>query len=130
MFRSIACHIGIYAYDVEALKDWYCRILDFQMVHCLLKADRPPIYFLRKDDLLLELLPTREARQNRMLTAPGISHVAFRVEDFNSVLASLEANGITVENVRSTSNGWNIGYFRDIENNWIEIYECEEDPFF
>ncbi len=127
MLRPVGCHVGIYAADVEALKHWYEDVLGFRVVHQLLKTGRPPIYFLEKGDLRIELLPSKKERIGRALDEPGLSHFAFRLDDFSEAKEYLESKGVFIEGERQTTNGWRIGYFRDIEDNWIELFEILTD---
>lgn len=125
MFQAAGFHVGIYSQNVELLKNWYCNTFDFECIHQLLKTGRSPIFFLRKDELVLEILPSSESAIKRSLKAQGLSHLAFRVESFAEAKSFLEKHNIFIENERLTSNSWKIGYFQDLEGNWIEIYEIK-----
>jgi glyoxylase I family protein len=115
-------HVGLYAADPVALAKWYIVTLGFEVVRTLEKEGRPPIYFLKGDrGLVIEILPTGAARPTRELSDPGYSHIGLIVEDFDQAAASLQSKGVSLFNVRQTSNGWTIGYFDDPEGNRLEI---------
>jgi len=116
-------HIGIYARDVEALKNWYCDVLKLKVIRKLEKPGRPPIYFLAGEGggLIVELLPTNAERKGRELMDPGYSHIALEIDDFDEVESYLKSKGVELFGVRMTSVGWKIGYFKDPEGNIIEI---------
>jgi catechol 2,3-dioxygenase-like lactoylglutathione lyase family enzyme len=115
-------HIGIYAKDPSALSDWYIEKLGFSVVRTLEKQGRPPIFFLKGEKgLVIEILPTGSSRQPRQLSDPGYSHIGIVVEDFEKVSSALKGKGISLKDVRSTSNGWTIGYFDDPEGNRLEL---------
>ncbi|HEY71024.1 MAG TPA: VOC family protein [Anaerolineae bacterium] len=115
-------HIGLYASDPVKLAAWYVETLGLGVIRTLEKEGRPPIYFLQADQgMVLEILPTHTERLTRELSDPGYSHIGFIVEDFEQAAASLQAKGVTLSNVRQTSNGWTIGYFDDPEGNRLEI---------
>jgi catechol 2,3-dioxygenase-like lactoylglutathione lyase family enzyme len=127
MFRPIGSHVGIYSPNVESLRDWYRDVLGFRETDRLLKGGRPPIYFLEKEGLRIEILPSTKDGADRGLDEPGLSHMAFQLDDFSKAKEYLESRGILIEDERRTTNGWRIGYFQDIENNWIELFEILAD---
>jgi hypothetical protein len=115
-------HIGLYAGDTASLAKWYVDKLDLSVVLTLEKEGRPPIYFLQGDQgLVIEILPTSTSRTSRHLSDPGYSHIGLVVENFNQAKSSLESKGVSLYDVRQTSNGWTIGYFDDPEGNQLEI---------
>jgi glyoxylase I family protein len=115
-------HVGLYAADPVALAKWYIVTLGFEVVRTLEKEGRPPIYFLKGDQgLVIEILPTGAAHPTRELSDPGYSHIGLIVKDFDQAAASLQSKGVSLFNVRQTSNGWTIGYFDDPEGNRLEI---------
>ena len=115
-------HIGLYASDPVKLADWYIEKLGLEVVRTLEKEGRPPIYFLQAEQgMVIEILPTNAERSTRELSDPGYSHIGLIVEDFEQAAASLQDKGVTLSNVRQTSNGWTIGYFDDPEGNRLEI---------
>lgn len=121
--KMVPEHVGIYAKDVEAVKQWYCDVLGFKVVRKLEKAGRPPIYFLAKEEggLMIEILPTTAERKERELMDPGYSHIALIVDSFDEVASYLRSKGISLFGVRMTSVGWKIGYFKDPEGNILEL---------
>jgi len=115
-------HIGLYAANTVELSKWYIEKLGFKVVRTLEKEGRPPIYFLKGEEgLTLEILPTTSPRADRQLSDPGYSHIGLVVDDFDQVVSALQAKGIAVQDVRTTTNGWTIGYFNDPEGNRLEM---------
>jgi catechol 2,3-dioxygenase-like lactoylglutathione lyase family enzyme len=115
-------HIGIYAQDTAGLSQWYVENLGFKVVRTLEKEGRPPIFFLQAEEgLAIEILPTNSPRAERQLSDPGYSHIGLVVDDFNEVVTSLQAKGVVVQDIRTTTNGWTIGYFNDPEGNRLEM---------
>lgn len=115
-------HIGIYASDSIGLSKWYIENLGFKVINTLEKEGRPPIYFLKGDGgLVLEVLPTKLSKGKRELSSPGFSHVGLVVDDFVKTEMTLKDRGINLDNVRKTSNGWTIAYFKDPEGNQLEL---------
>jgi catechol 2,3-dioxygenase-like lactoylglutathione lyase family enzyme len=115
-------HIGVYARDPTELSRWYIEKLGFSVIRTLEKEGRPPIFFLQGEQgMVIEVLPTTSPRVARGLSDPGYSHIGLVVDDFNEVASSLKTKGISLYDVRSTSNGWTIGYFDDPEGNRLEI---------
>jgi catechol 2,3-dioxygenase-like lactoylglutathione lyase family enzyme len=122
MIEMNAEHIGLYSEDPLNLSKWYVDTLGFSVVRTLEKEGRPPIFFLRGESgLVIEILPTDAPRVNRDLNSPGYSHIGLAVNDFDQASSSLTAQGISLYNVRKTSNGWTIGYMNDPEGNLLEL---------
>jgi catechol 2,3-dioxygenase-like lactoylglutathione lyase family enzyme len=115
-------HLGIYANDPERLSQWYREKLGFSVVRKLEKEGRPPIYFLKGEGgWEIEILPSSSQLRGRQLTDPGYSHIGLVVEDFDQTAVFLQSKGISLHDVRDTSNGWKIGYFEDPEGNRLEV---------
>jgi catechol 2,3-dioxygenase-like lactoylglutathione lyase family enzyme len=114
-------HLGIYARDTAKLADWYADTLGFEVVRTLEKEGRPPIFFMKPEEgWEIEILPTNAPPRERELSDCGYSHVGLIVDDFSEIQAKLESKGVTMHDVRQTSNGWTIGYFEDPEGNRLE----------
>lgn len=119
-------HIGVYAKDSAALAAWYADVLQLREVDRIGKEGRPPVVFLQGDHgAVVEILPADEgeACAERGLKAPGFTHLGIVVEDIEGEIKRLAARGVEVWGVRSTSNGWTIGYFYDPERNILELVE-------
>jgi catechol 2,3-dioxygenase-like lactoylglutathione lyase family enzyme len=115
-------HIGVYARDSVSLSQWYIDKLGFTVVRTLEKEGRPPIFFLKGEKgMVIEILPTTSRQTKRELSDPGYSHIGLVVDDLDLALTSLQSKGVSVYDVRKTSNGWTIGYFNDPEGNRLEI---------
>ena len=81
-----------------------------------------------ENGVVIEILPTSSSQQKRELSDPGYSHIGIVVEDFERATSTLQSKGIEPQDVRTTSNGWTIGYFEDPEGNRLEIvYRPEEE---
>jgi catechol 2,3-dioxygenase-like lactoylglutathione lyase family enzyme len=117
-------HFGVYSRDTKALADWYVGTLGFRIVRTLEKEGRPPIYFLSgADGGEIEILPTSEPYAKRTLSQGGFSHIGLIVDDFGAMEAKLQQHGVALQGVRTTSNGWTIGYAEDPDGNTIEFVE-------
>jgi catechol 2,3-dioxygenase-like lactoylglutathione lyase family enzyme len=115
-------HIGVYARDSVGLSQWYIDKLGFTVVRTLEKEGRPPIFFLKGENgIVIEILPTTSNEATRELSDPGYSHIGLVVDDFDQALSSLQSKGVSLYDVRKTSNGWTIGYFNDPEGNRLEV---------
>jgi len=118
-------HIGIYAQDSVALAGWYANTLDLQEVRRIERGEgKSPVVFLQgTSGAVVEILPTDSQKRPRELNSPGFTHLGIVIEDFDAQVARLAALGIDVNGVRSTSNGWTIGYFNDPEGNILELVQ-------
>ena len=117
-------HVGIYARDSAALAAWYARILGLKEIRRLERGDRPPVVFLGGErGTVVEILPTDAEPVERDLSSPGFTHLGVVVDDLDAQRERLSGLGVEVWGVRSTSNGWKIGYFRDPEGNTLELVQ-------
>ena len=118
-------HVGIYAQDSAALADWYVTTLDLQEVRRIERGEgKSPVIFLQgSSGAVIEILPTHVEKQQRELNVPGFTHLGIGVESMGAQVARLAKLGVEVSGIRSTSNGWTIGYFNDPEGNILEFIE-------
>jgi len=117
-------HVGLYARDPAALATWYCDVLDLREISRIERPDRPPVIFLQGErGAVLEILPTDAALVDRHLNDPGYTHLGIPVRDFHATRERLARRGVDLHGVRTTSNGWTIGYFSDPEGNLLELLE-------
>lgn len=118
-------HVGVYARDSATLAEWYTRVLELKVVRQIERGEgRPPVVFLQGEaGVVVEILPTDTDEIPRDLKAPGFTHLGIVVDDMNNEIERLAGIGIDVSGVRSTSNGWTIGYFKDPEGNILELVE-------
>jgi len=115
-------HVGVYAKDPVVLSRWYVDNLGFSVIHILEKEGRPPIFFLQGETgMVIEILPTSSTGVTRELSDPGYSHIGLVTNDFEDTVLDLQSKGVSLYDVRNTSNGWTIGYFNDPEGNRLEI---------
>ena len=117
-------HIGLYATDSAMLADWYRDVLGLRVTSRIEKAGRLPVVFLQgADGAILEILPTQTADGDRELDRPGFTHLGLPVANLDAEKVRLEGHGVEVFGIRSTSNGWTIGYLRDPEGNILELIQ-------
>jgi len=117
-------HIGLSAEDSEALASWYANVLGLREVNRISKDGRPPIVFLQGEyGAVVEILPTDVAQVEHALKVPGFTHLGLPVSDIDAEITRLTTMGVKVWGVRSTSNGWTIGYLNDPEGNILELIQ-------
>ena len=117
-------HIGVYARDSAALAAWYGKVLELREIRRIERADRPPVVFLEGEKgAVVEILPTDAEPAKRDLNCPGFTHLGIVVDDLDAQRERLSALGVEVQGIRSTSNGWKIGYFHDPEGNTLELVQ-------
>ena len=117
-------HVGLYAADPAALARWYEDVLQLRVVNRIEKAGYPPVVFLRgASGAVLEILPSEVAALSHEVNSPGFTHLGLPVSDLDAERRRLVARGVEVWGVRTTSNGWTIGYFRDPEGNVLELIQ-------
>lgn len=120
-------HIAIICSDYARSKDFYTRILGFEVVGEVYRAERHSY----KLDLSLggqyvvELFsfshpPKRVSRPE----AAGLRHLAFEVDNLDEAVASLLSNGVIPEPIRIDEyTGRRFTFFFDPDDLPIELYE-------
>ncbi len=117
-------HVGLYARDSAALADWYTEVFELRELDRIERPDRQPVVFLQGETgAVLEILPTEAEAVVHELDQPGYTHLGIPVANLEAARARLKRHGIEMHGVRTTSNGWTIGYFADPEGNLLELIE-------
>lgn len=119
-------HIGIRVADRERALAFY-RQLGFSVIH---EPSFDAVAILKNDlgieiNLILNGLP-RHNPQNILMDVPdkhtGLTHVAFKVADINSTIASLKADNITItQGPVGFGDGHVSVFIRDPDRNTIEL---------
>jgi lactoylglutathione lyase len=106
-------HVGHCVRDLEATRAFYVEVLGFEEVMALDISGAPsatllrlpePVQaeavYLRRDGFVLELLsfrdPPPEARRDRSILEPGLTHTSFGVDDLDAACRAVVAHGGTV----------------------------------
>ena len=117
-------HIGLPARDPAALKDWYARTLDAELVYE--NGQTPPAFFLRlPGGLLIEIyegdFSLRETSDNAL---NGWRHLALRVDALESAREELTRRGLEFsEPVKPAGGGGRVLFFKDPEGNLLHLVE-------
>lgn len=113
-------HVAIASKDTKALCRWYRDILGFEVVSDNQKSE--PTYLIKLRDSVIELMPASDGTTHRGANqVPGISHIAFSVDDFDLTLTKLAAKGVSLDKVRSNDKGVRIGDIHDPDGNWVQF---------
>ncbi|OBG63509.1 lactoylglutathione lyase [Mycobacterium sp. E1715] len=135
-------HIGLCVSDLERSVRFYCTAMGFDESGRL-TVDGPEtarllgvpglvldLVYLQRDGFRLELLGypvpgVREKRRPRRMNAVGFTHLSFRVDDADAVVARIERLGGQARPERTvTFDGGNRGLMAtDPDGNWIELIE-------
>ena len=114
-------HVAIAAEDPRALARWYCDALGLRVLFD--NGQEPPTCLVGGDSGgMIEIMPHRgQPRSQREFYAPGISHVALTVGDFEAASARLREMGVTLADPVPAAGGGRIANFADPEGNAIQI---------
>ena len=119
-------HIAIIASDYARAKDFYTRILGFEIVRETYREERKSYKLdLRVGDAEIELFsfPNPPPRVNNP-EARGLRHIAFTVPDFDAMRARLLGFGLELEETRiDPTTGRRYFFFRDPDDLPLEIVE-------
>jgi len=120
-------HVAIICSDYERSKDFYTRVLGFEIVQEVYRAQRQSY----KLDLALQghytielfSFPDPPARPSYP-EACGLRHLAFAVEDVQAAIEWLDKNGVKAEPVRVDEySGRRFSFFSDPDGLPLELYE-------
>lgn len=120
-------HIAIIASDYARSKHFYVEVLGLQIVAEAYRSERDSWKLdLRVADVVqIELFsfPSPPPRVSRP-EAAGLRHLAFRVADIDSALASLAKHGVEAEPIRIDEyTGSRFSFFADPDGLPLELYE-------
>ncbi len=121
-------HIAIICSNYERSKQFYTRILGFEIINETYREERWSYKLdLRvgdRDQIELFSFPNPPARPSHP-EAQGLRHLAFQVEDVETFAAHLRSLSIEVEGVRTDPiSGKRFTFFSDPDDQPLEIYEA------
>ena len=113
-------HVAICAKDTEALAQWYCDALGFEV--CYKNTKEPPTLFVKQPGgSMIEIMPAKGERPERANADEGLAHLAVTVTDFDAAYAALEDKGVNfTSEPKDASGGVKVVFFTDVEGNLIQ----------
>ena len=120
-------HIGIYAKDSKALKEWYENVFDFEQVY----DNKKGTYFLNlADNTMLEICQQVEEPGEFTPTIGGLRHIAFYVDDFEEMVDRIKAAGAeVVTDAKVSASGVKTFFFKDLDGNIMHLIN-RQTPLF
>lgn len=121
-------HFGLPARDSVALKDWYVKVLNGQVVHA--DSQTPPVFFVRlHGGLALEIYQANshpaDRGDNKMA---GFRHLALRVDSVAQARKLLESRGVKFTGeTKPAAGGGNVLFFADPEGNLLHLIDRSPD---
>jgi glyoxylase I family protein len=126
MFTGIE-HFAIAAHDTAGLAAWYEKHLGFR-THVAIDngAETRKTYYIGvgENTSLIEIIPAKRdvALGEKDNLAPGISHIAILVSDFDGAVAALDKAGAKKEGAeRAAPLGSRVQFYRDPEGNLFHL---------
>ncbi len=121
-------HVAVIASDYARSRAFYTEVLGLRVVAENFRAERRSwkLDLALADGTQVELFsfPDPPARPSRP-EACGLRHLAFAVDDVDSVLDELRSKGVTVEQVRVDEyTGRRFAFFADPDGLPLELYEA------
>lgn len=126
LFDSID-HIAIISSDYQKAKDFYVDKLGFKVKREVERKDRDDFIITLEapNGILIELFI--EKNPPRRVTRPeaaGLRHLAFRVQDIEESVETLNKKGIETEAIRiDPQNGKRMTFFMDPDGLPLELHE-------
>jgi len=120
-------HVAIICSNYEKSKKFYVDVLGFSVIKETFRADRNSykldLHVAESDQIELFSFPHPPQRTNNP-EACGLRHLAFQVENLDAAVASLQSQGVSVENIRVDEiTGKRFTFFKDPDDLPLEIYE-------
>jgi len=121
-------HFGLPTRDPVALKDWYVKALNGEVVYS--DGQTPPAFFVRlHGGLVLEIYQAntslKETADNKLA---GFRHIALRVESVARAKALLESRGVKfTEQIKPAAGGGNVLFFGDLDGNLLHLIDRTPD---
>lgn len=125
-------HCGISVPDLEASIQWYGQMLGFALEkRSTIEPIAAQVAILRHGDFRMELfevenaqpLPDERRYPNRDLGTHGTKHIAFEVQNVETVVATLKQKGVDVAMDVFEIEGTRVAFIRDNAGILIELIE-------
>jgi glyoxylase I family protein len=120
-------HVAIICSDYETSKDFYTRILGFKILAENYRADRDSykLDLALADGTQVELFSfPRAPKRSSFPEAQGLRHLAFNVENVETVCQYLTGLGVEVEPIRVDEyTGKQFTFFSDPDDLPLELYQ-------
>lgn len=119
-------HVAIIVSDYEKAKDFYVNKLGFSVIRENYRQERDDYKLdLKLGDCELEIFGIKDSPARPSYPeACGLRHLAFRVEEIETVIRELNEMGIETEPVRVDAfTGKKMTFFRDPDGLPLELHE-------
>jgi lactoylglutathione lyase len=122
-------HVAIRVKDIDRSLDFYVNKLGFREMFRLDRDGRLWIVYLRiTDDQYLELFPEGVGDRSPDAEAVGLNHVCLAVDDIDSVIAQLDANGVPLTRPKKVAVDRNAqAWIEDPDGNRLELMQLAPD---
>jgi len=138
MSQSTAHHVGITVDDLDAMAEFYAETLNLPVAErfrvegegfaTAVDVEGASADFVHFDAdgcriELCEYQPQDAAMEDPAVNRPGAVHLGIEVDDVQTTLDRVPADGETLSDAQTTDSGAVIGFIRDPEGNLIEVLE-------
>ena len=125
-----AQHLAMYCRDPKAQEAFYGKHFGFKRVRTF-KVDGTEFFIVRLGGMCLEMFQSSDPSAEAGEQTVGLGHLAFEAEKLEPAIASLEADGVEVEEIIDCNDlvaGMRVVFFHDPEGNRLELMEgyCDE----
>ncbi len=115
-------HIAIATTDPQNLAQWYVDHLNFSP---LLDTGNT-VYIKSANSIVLEFVKSETIPSKPQIRDAGLRHIAFSVDDLDTVYTELKAAGIQFEPAPIVLPGMRLFFFRDVEGNYLHLVQREK----
>lgn len=113
-------HIAVCAKDTAALKDWYVKMFDFEVVY---DNGKGTYFVAAPDGSMIEIIAAAKDMGKNEPGDSGVRHFALSVTEdgFDKMTQKLKTEGVEIVTDVMEKNGIKTFFFRDIEGNIFHL---------
>lgn len=121
MFQGLE-HTAIASPNPLQLAEWYVKYLGFHI-----NFEYAGNYFVKASDgSMLEIIPSEGERTPQGMKAPGIRHLAIKVDDFDTAHQQLRSAGVHFLTEPFENQGNRLVFFSDGDGNIVHLIAREK----
>lgn len=121
MFNGLE-HTAIASPNPQQLAEWYAAHLGFHINY-----EYAGNYFVKaKDGSMLEIIPSEGERVPQGMKAPGIRHLAIKVDNFDTAHQELKSKNVQFLGEPFNNQGNRLVFFSDGDGNIVHLIEREK----
>jgi glyoxylase I family protein len=123
-------HIAFGCSDRLISEKFYAKHFGFKRVRTFSRGQPDEFVLLRRGSTCIELFPAAVGSPPAKEQAVGFRHLAFEVDDLDSAIAGLKADGVKTDAIIDCGGivpGMRVCFFKDPDGNTLELMQGYRD---